>query len=109
MIPIVLQARSEISLESLFNAEFILPFHHQESLALFISGCPAMHLFELIIYSITKEDETALLSALKYCLYDEDWGYEDNKKVSAGQSCVHLYKLYSDHGMDSLKIIRHQV
>ncbi|KAG0166581.1 hypothetical protein DFQ28_009846 [Apophysomyces sp. BC1034] len=103
--------RNEISLEALFEEEsHELTRFKQESVALYISGCPAIHLFQLIIYSITPQDEKDVLAKLKDTLYEKDWDEETYQTISSGQSKVQIYKLYTlKSGIDSLKLIRHEV
>ena len=54
---IVLPNRSELPLELVFTPDINLASHNGESVALYISGCPAMHLFELILISLESSEE----------------------------------------------------
>ncbi|KAG0172304.1 hypothetical protein DFQ28_003562 [Apophysomyces sp. BC1034] len=103
--------RNEISLEALFDeGSHKLTRFKEESIALYISGCPAIHLFQLVIYSMTQQDEKDILSELKDVLYEKDWDEEAYQVIRSGQSKVQVYKLYTmNSGIDSLKLIRHEV
>lgn len=105
---VVLLNRSELSLESLFEQNTILLNFNNDSLCLYISGCPAMHLFELFIINIAEEDYFDIQEQLWKALYVNEWERFDVLIVS-GQSKIRLYKLYEHPGFDSLDIIRHNV
>ncbi len=53
---VVFLNRSELSLEHFFEQNTVLLEYNTNSLCLYISGCPAMHLFELFIINITEKD-----------------------------------------------------
>ncbi|KAF7726573.1 hypothetical protein EC973_008618 [Apophysomyces ossiformis] len=103
--------RNEISLEALFDKDSkdLIRFKG-ESVALYISGSPAIHLFQLNIYSITEQDYGDILGKLKEILYEKDWANEDYQIIQLGQSKVQVYRLYGERaGIDPLMLIRHKV
>ncbi|KAK9696770.1 hypothetical protein K7432_012300 [Basidiobolus ranarum] len=61
------------------------------------------------IFEGNQEDEEEVLAALKRVLYEDDWDTDLHKVIVVGGSKLQLYKLYSDNGVDSLKLIRHHV
>lgn len=106
---LVVLRRSEVSLESLFEDPnpFLLDFD-SDSVCLYISGCPAIHLFEMIISRIKLDDYPGLLTKLWNVLYVDAWE-DDNVLITHGESKVRLYALYNQWGMYSLDLIRHCV
>ena len=105
---IVLPNRSELPLELVFTPDINLASHNGESVALYISGCPAMHLFELIMISLESSDEPEIIRLLWHALYVDNWDdVNEFKVIVSGDSRVHLYKLYDGTGLDSIKLIRH--
>ncbi|KAG0170403.1 hypothetical protein DFQ28_002679 [Apophysomyces sp. BC1034] len=104
-------SRNEISLENLFDEEnHELTRFKEESVALYIPGCPAIHLFQLIIYSMVQQDEKDILAKVKDTLYEKDWDGEASQIIRSGQSKVQIYKLHTlNSGVDSLRLIRHKV
>ena len=99
--------KPEVSLEYFFESPNLCRFNEQ-SIALYISGCPALHLFEVIVYHVTEHDEISVIQQMKHTLYDENWGTDTHKIIRLNDSKVQIYKLYSTDGIDSLRIIRHR-
>ena len=101
--------QDEQPLEYFFDNPKILQQYHQDSVTLYILGCPQLHLFDLFVVNVTQKDCKGLCQALWVALYKADWNGDLQYEVKYGSSIVKVKQIYKYSGMTSLNIIRHFV
>lgn len=113
---IVLPDRPAISLEQLFGDDQFLFQHNGESVALYIDGCPGMHLFELTDIHITtrNHEQKGVLCSLWNTLYKTFNGLPDQAEegvsvftIACNDSSFTVRKLYHGPDLDSIRLVRH--
>lgn len=101
--------QTELPLDDLFDDPEFLLRYNQDAVTLYISGCPQLHLFDIIIINVTPEDCTEMCHALWRALYKDDWDNDREYVVRCGSSVLKIKQIYKYSGMTSLNIIRHNV
>jgi hypothetical protein len=92
---------SEYSIEHILEEKNILK---DETVNVFISGCPALLLFELTI--LKNNNENLFIELFKKALYYEEWK-SDTYTISTNDVCFVLNKLHTCMGFDALYLVRH--
>ena len=101
-------SQAEYSLEHFFEGPTTLLEYNQNSISLYISGSPQLHLFQVFFINITEEDLQEMTKKIWNTLYVDEWS-QDDILVECQSSKVRVRKLYNFPGMNSLDIIRHRI
>jgi hypothetical protein len=101
--------QAEWPLDALFVDPNFLLQYNQNALTLYMSGCPQLHLFVLIVVSIAPEDCKGICKALWRALYQDDWGHNGDCVVRHRSSTLRVQQVYQYSGITSLSVIRHNV
>jgi hypothetical protein len=94
----------ELSIESIFEIKNVLI--ENETINIYISGCPALLLFELTI--LKNNDRNLFIELFKKALYYDEWK-TDTYTVLTNNACFVLNKLHTCSGFDSLYLVRHNI
>lgn len=101
-------SQAEYSLEHFFEGPRTLLEYNQNSISLYISGSPQLHLFQMFFINITDEDLPEMIKKIWNTLYVDEWS-QDDILVEYESSKVRVRKLYNFPGMNSLGTIRHHI
>lgn len=94
-------SRSEDSIERILEDKDVIK---NETLNLFISGCPALLLFELTV--LKNNNKNLFIETFKKALYYDEWE-TDTYTFLTDDICFILNKLHTCNGFDSLYLVRH--
>lgn len=92
---------SEFSIEHILEIKNSL---ENDTVNIYISGCPALLLFELTV--LKNNDKDLFVKLFKKALYYEEWK-TNTHTVLTNDVCFVLNKLHTCSGFDSLYIVRH--